>query len=126
MNDPTASRSRFLSISRLLLGANGVLWLLLGVISATRPRGGSATSPYLTPSLVALMCANAVVLMTLAFRLRTAGGRVLRGAVLWVGINLLLSFTDEVGLADVMVGALNAVTLLLLVVLWRAGGPTSR
>ena len=119
-----APRARLLRGSRLLLGANGMLWIVLGVIWLARSSGGSSAA-YQGGPLAALMFGNAAILITLAFRIRPTSEWLLRMALIWVGVNLLLSFADEVGPADLMVGALNAVTLLVLAVFLRAHGRPS-
>ena len=125
MSDAIASRNQLLLGSKLLLGANGVLWIVFGVVWLEPTSGGSWAAPYQAALLSALMFANATILITLAFRLRAPSGWLPWMAFIWVGVNLLLSFTDEVGPADLAVGALNAVTLFLLAAFRRARGRTS-
>jgi hypothetical protein len=119
MSEGMASVARLLRTSRILLGTNGTLWVVLGVTSLVRQAGGSSTT---SPDglLVALMFGNAAILITLALRLRATRVWMPRMAFLWVGVNLALSFTDEVGLADVVVGSLNALTLFVLAAFRRA------
>lgn len=120
MSDAAAFEARLLRGSKLLLGANGLLWIVLGLWWLARPPGGSGSTPDPAALLAALMFGNAAILIVLALRLVASGGWMLRLAFIWVGVNLVLSFTDEVGLADLIVGALNAVTLLLLALLLHA------
>jgi hypothetical protein len=125
MSDAMVSGARLLRASRILLGTNGAVWVALGVIWLVWQAGGPSTAPQ-GALLVALMFGNAAILITLAFRLRTTSVWLPRMALLWVGVNLILSFTDEVGPADLVVGILNAVTLFLLAAFWRARGRTSQ
>ncbi len=106
--------------SKLLLGANGLLWMALGVWWFGRSSGGSGATLDPATLLAALMFGNAAILIMLAFRLAASHGWLLRLAFIWVAVNLVLSFTDEVGLADLLVGGLNAVTLFLLASLRHA------
>jgi hypothetical protein len=115
----TASPLWALRGSEILLGVHGLLWVVLAATwAATRPTGfGGATS--MMALVVVLMLGNAGILIGAAMGLRTGPPWVLRAAMFWVGINLVLSFTDEVGLLDLLVGALSAATLVVLAVLWH-------
>jgi hypothetical protein len=125
MSDAVASGVRLLRGSRLLLGTNGVLWIVLGALWLVRSFGEFPAAPHPAPLLAALMFGNAAILIALAFRLCATNGGLLRMAFIWVGANLILSFTDEVGSADFIVGALNAMTLFLLASFHQARGRTS-
>ena len=120
-----ASKARLFLGSKILLGANGVLWIALGAMWLGRASAGSSSASDQVPLLAALMVGNAMILLTLAFRLHATSGWLLRVAFIWVGVNLLLSFTDEVGPADLIVGGLNAVTLFLLAAFRHARGRAS-
>ena len=106
---------------RALLALNGLVWIVLAVGSASMflPRAEGLT---ILALVLALMFLNAGVFLGLAHRLAPTSTSVLAFAQLWVGLNLVLSFTDDVGLPDVLVGALNLVTLVLLATVWRSRG----
>ena len=104
---------------RALLAANGLVWVGLGLQSALLVRAG--TYPRSAMTLVVLMCLNALVLLFLAYRLERKRTGLKIAAFGWVALNLILSFTDQVGVLDLVVAGLNLVTLVALAAAWREG-----
>ena len=115
------SPERLVAWCRSLMFLNGAFWIGAGLW--TVQSFGSRSGDIPVAILVGLMFGNAAFLFGLAYRLRGLGPSVLIAAPLWIAVNLVLSFTDEIGLPDLMVGLLNLVTLVLLLVLgavwWR-------
>jgi hypothetical protein len=120
MSDAIAAELRSLRGAKLLLAANGMLWIGLAAVWLARSPRGSSAAAYQDPLLATLMFGNAAILMKLASRPCASSGRLVWVGFSWVGVILMLSFTDEGGPADLIVGALYAVTLLLVAVLLRA------
>jgi hypothetical protein len=102
-----------LRAAQLLLLLNGLLWLGLGVYSLFRFPFGDVHQ-IMAWVVVGLMFGNALILLLVAWGL----GRGIR-FLYWLGlvqvaVNLLLSVTDQIGLWDLLVLLLNAITLALL------------
>ena len=100
-------------VAQLLLLVNGLLWIGLGVYGLVRFPVGDEHAVFAWV-VVGLMFANALVLLLVAWGVGR-GNRFLYWLGLGqVGVNLLLSVTDQVGLWDWAVLLLNAVTLAVL------------
>jgi hypothetical protein len=102
-----------LRAAQLLLLLNGLLWIGLGCYSLFRFPFGDLNQVFAW-FVVALMFANALVFLLVAWGLGR-GSRYL----FWLGlglvaVNLFLSVTDQIGLWDLLVLMLNAITLALL------------
>ena len=102
-----------LRLAQILLLVNALTWIGLGSYSLFRFPVGEANL-YVAWVVVGLMFANALVLLLVAWGVGR-GNRFLYWLGLGqVGVNLLLSVTDQVGLWDWAVLLLNAVTLAVL------------
>ena len=93
---------------------NGAAWIVLGVASLARMAGGTAGQPVMLAVLGALMLGNAAVLLWIGRGL----GRQ-RRIFLYLGLavlaaNLVLTVTDQMGLYDWLILALNLGLLVLL------------
>lgn len=116
---PAHGATRGLYAARALLAANAVVWLVLAVMTVARPWVSRAAAEGAPPLLVLLMLGNAAALLGLSRRLRPESVKSLVVAAGWVTANLILSFTDQVGVMDVSVALLNAVTLVAIASLRR-------
>ncbi len=93
-----------------------VIWFILGVVSLIRLQSNSAV-PMMTASIIAIMMfGNAAALLVCAWGVTTGKqwGYLLAIAVLL--INILLTFTDQVGLMDLLTVLIDIGLLLLLVI----------
>jgi hypothetical protein len=97
--------------ARALLAANGLLWLILAAVTVGRPWASGVVLAPASYVLALLMLGNALALFGLALWLRPESTTSLVAAAVWVTVNLALSITDQVGVMDVLVAILNAVTL---------------
>jgi hypothetical protein len=99
-------------VTQGLFFLNAVVWIAFGVLylgdAAGTTRGGWIAA--------ALMFANAVVLTAIGWGLGTRRWWFYYLALLVLLVNIVLGMTDQVGLADVLVMALNAVMLVLVFV----------
>lgn len=100
---------------RSLFYLNGVIWLVLGVISLFRL--GSGGNAYLITMLVIaiLMCGNAAVMVATGFVLKWPQKRWFWLATAVLLINIILTFTDQVGIFDLLTLLLDVVILSLLI-----------
>ncbi len=104
------SRSPVLLTQALFL-VNGAVWILFGIVSLIRGVGDARMAGI----VVALMWANAGVLLLLGWGLGRQRKLFYYLAVVVLAVNTLLSVTDEFGLFDFLILALNAVLLALLI-----------
>lgn len=100
-----------LRLAQLLLLLNGLLWLGLGAYSIAPISDEHAAVAW---AVVGLMFANGLVLLLAAWGIGRGSRRLYWLGLAQVGVNLLLSVTDQVGAWDWIVLLLNAVTLALL------------
>ena len=102
-----------LRAAQLLLLLNGLLWIGLGIYSIVRFPFGDVHQT-IAWVVVALMFANALVLLLVAWGLGRGSRFLFWLGLAQVAVNLLLSVTDQIGLWDLLVLLLNAITLALL------------
>jgi hypothetical protein len=97
--------------AQLLLLINGLLWIGLGVYSIAPISDEHAVVAWM---VLGLFFANALVLLLVAWGIGRGSRFLYWLGLAQVGVNLLLSVTDQVGGWDLFVLLLNAVTLALL------------
>ena len=100
--------------ARVLFFLDAAIWLALGITSLFRVSRGPTTM--ITAIVIGvLMFGNAGAMMVSGFGLgKWRGFYYLALAVLLV--NIVLTFTDQVGLLDILTFALDLVLLILLIV----------
>jgi len=102
-----------LRAATLLLALNGLLWIGLGIYSLVRFPVGDANKIFAWV-VVGLMVANALALLWVAWGVGRGSHFLFRLGLAQVGVNLILSVTDQIGAWDLIVLLLNAITLALL------------
>ena len=108
---PTLKTPTPLRVAQMLLRLNGLLWIGLGVYSIAPISDEHAVLAWV---VVGLMFANALVLLWVAWGIGRGSRPLFWLGLAQVGVNLVLAVTDQVGMWDVIVLVLNAVTLGLL------------
>lgn len=109
---------RLFRLAQALFVLNAVIWLALGAVSLNRLAGSAGT---LTLRVVAtLMLGNAAALLLCAWLLRRPGSLVLPATTAVLAINILLTFTDQVGILDVATAVLDVVLLGIVLAAFRA------
>lgn len=118
---PGADKSGASSVlaTRLLFYLNTAIWLVLAAVSLVRlARGTAAAQPVVLLIIAALMVGNAGAMLLAGWGLGRA--RIFFPlALLLLGINILLSFTDQVGFLDLSTLLID-LALLVLVILNRS------
>lgn len=107
---------RIIRIAQGLFLLNMVIWLVLGVINLLRLEGGTDSSVFV---VIALMLLGNAALMGLAawwLGKRTIWGYLFALALL--GINIITTFTDQVGFLDYATVLVDIVLFLLLIFKW--------
>lgn len=112
--------ANYLRTTRMIFSMNALIWLALGVFSLFRKPNTISKNLHLT--LVLLMFANCGVLLVCGLLLGTT--RLLGRPVLaWglalavLALNILLTFTDQIGPPDLITLLLDLILFVLL--LWK-------
>lgn len=119
MSQPAESKRRAAEWARLLFYANAAIWMPAAAITVVRAAGGTPEQRASAIALTVLMFANAVAMVLSALGLARRSRWFYLFAVAVVVVNLLLTWTDQVGWPDVVTGVLDLVLLGLLVVVRR-------
>jgi hypothetical protein len=108
-----ASPGAPLRAAQLLLLVNALLWIGLGIYSLFRfPLGDLYV--IVAWVVVGLMFINALLLLWVAWGLGRGSHTLYWLGLAQVGVNLILAVTDQVGIWDLIVLLLSAITLALL------------
>ena len=89
-------------IGRILFWFGAVVWVAFGVFGLARLGDWSGTQFYVMLVVAILMFGNAVVLAWFGWLVGREPPRYLRLALFYVFLNLVLSLTDQFGLADLL------------------------
>ena len=110
-----SSRSLLSVTARCLLAADSAMWAAFAILLWTGVVGVGSVAPAIVGLLAALMAFNAAALGLLAWQVLRGRKLVDFAAVALMVVNVVLSLTDEIGLADLAVFGLSFVVLALLV-----------
>lgn len=101
---------------RLILSLQGMLWFVLAFLH---------WQEYSNLAIAILLALDGLGFLTLAFLY--SWRKLFRFATLfYLLVNLVLTITDQMGLADYLVLALNMILVLLVLVDLRGGGMTNK
>lgn len=102
-----------LRAAQLLLVLNSLLWIGMGIYGLIRFPVSDENAVFAWV-VVGLMFANALILLWVAWGLDRGSHALYWLGLAQVGVNLILSVTDQIGAWDLIVLLLNAITLALL------------
>lgn len=105
-----------LRLTQVLFYLNAVIWILIGVFTLWRMNLGGLLSPMSAILVSMLMFGNAFILFLAGVGLAERARLTFLFAFLILFVNSLLTISDQVGLFDLIVLALNLLTLALLVI----------
>ena len=105
-------------MAQALFYFNAALWLLLGIASMVRTSG---ESPYTAWIIAVLMFGNAAAQALCGWGIGSGQKRFLYLALAVLGVNIMLTFTDQVGALDVATLAIDVILLGLLIRIWGRG-----
>jgi hypothetical protein len=97
----------------------GVIWFVFGFYSLTRINGGSNTLSNFGWIIAGLMFVNGAVLILIGWRLQDARRFNFYLALLVLAGNILLTFTDEFGIFD-LITLIIAISLLILLLVTKS------
>jgi hypothetical protein len=105
--------------AQALFFLNALIWLAFGIATLAGVGARNPAQPGILAVIGALMFGNVAAMLL-------AGWGIGRGGSLWMllalavlGVNILLTFTDQVGLLDWLTLAIDLVILGVLMVKWR-------
>ena len=111
---------RLKSIIPTIFYLNAVIWLLLGLSSFGRISEGRVTPIYIQAVIAILMFGNAAAMLLSGWGIHRGGRGYFYLAMAVIPINILLTFTDQVGLLDWITLAIDLVLLFLLIIFRKA------
>ncbi|MBN2549274.1 MAG: hypothetical protein JXB15_08960 [Anaerolineales bacterium] len=107
-----------LRIAQGLFTLNALIWAVIGIASILR--AASSQSQGYTPWVVALlMFPNAIAMLVCGLGIGTQKKIFFFLALAVLAVNILLTFTDQVGLLDWITLAIDLAILILIVILMR-------
>ena len=110
-----SSPPRIVTALRILFLVSAVVWVVLGAVTLARMASGSPEQASVAGILAALMAAYALVLCFIAWSLGKRKKVFYYFAIAVSVLTILLTFTDQVGLADLIGLALAVAPLVLLI-----------
>jgi len=109
-------KNNYLSMAKYGFALIAVIWFILGVVYLIRLQGNSVI-PMMTALVIAVMMfGNAAVLLVCAWGVTTGKQWWYLLAIAVLAINILLTFTDQIGLMDLLTVLIDIGLLLLLVI----------
>ncbi len=115
MHTDTEKLQKPICIVRTLFFLNAVIWLLFGLISLYRIASGDNAYPITMLVIAVLMFGNVVALTLSGFVVKWPQKRWFWLATAVLLINILLTFTDQVGIFDLLTLLLDVTILSLLI-----------
>lgn len=108
-----------LLLTQRLFYLNAAVWVLLGILTLWRMRAGGSFDAIGAIMIGMLMFGNAFILLLAGVGLGERTRLTYVFAVLILVVNILLTFTDQVGWLDLLTLLLDLVILAMLVVYRR-------
>ena len=105
-------------MAQALFYFNAAVWVVLGIANLVRNNGGSSYAAWI---IAILMFGNAAALALCGWGIGTGKKGYFSLALGVLGVNILLTFTDQVGALDIATLAIDVILLGLLVGVWRRG-----
>jgi hypothetical protein len=102
--------------TRAIFYVNAATWVGLSVFSLRRMGGGQLVPGYAIAIIVTLMFGNAGVMALSGWGIGRGGGWFYFLALAVVMVNILLTFTDQVGVLDWITVMIDLILLVLLLV----------
>ena len=116
MQIDSAKLERSIQIMRILFYLNAAIWLVLGVVSLLRIANEGAVYSMTILVVALFMFGNMAALLLSGFVLKWQQKRWFWLVTAVLLINIILTFTDQVGLFDLLTLLLDLIILSLLIV----------
>lgn len=112
---PASTPPRIVTALRILFLVSAVVWVVIGAVTLSRMASASSEQAAVAGILAALMAAYGLVLCFIAWSLGRRKKIFYYFAIAVSVVTILLTFTDQVGLADLIGLALAVAPLVLLI-----------
>jgi len=110
---------RWVTAATVAIAVLAVVWFFLGSASLSAAIGRGTFSPPALATLGVLTMANLGLLILAAVANRSSRRALRAFVVVVLGLNAVVSITDQVGPADVLYLLLTVAALLMVVLAWR-------
>jgi hypothetical protein len=111
----SASAPRIIRMAQALFLFNAAIWLTFGFVSLFRMTSPAVLNQTAALIIAALMFGNVAALLVAGFGLGTRRRLFFLFAIAVLLVNILLTFTDQVGVFDVSTLVIDMITLGLLI-----------
>ena len=111
----SSEETRFIRIAQILFFVNAIIWLLFGVVSLYRMATGESDYAITLLVIAIFMFGNVAAMLVAGFVIRWPQKRWFWLATAVLLINIILTFTDQVGIFDLLTLLLDVVILSLLI-----------
>lgn len=105
-----------LRLTQILFYVSGAVWVLLGIAALWRMNAGGLLTPISAIMIGMLMFGNAFILLLAGVGLAERTRLTYLFALLILVVNIVLAFTDQFGLFDLLTLLLNLLILALLLI----------
>jgi hypothetical protein len=109
-----------IKISQILFYLNSLIWVGLGIFSLARVSGNTSASPITLWIVALLMFGNAAAMLVNGLILAKRQGIFYIFALVVLGINILLTFTDQFGTLDLITLLIDLILLVMLISVRKA------
>jgi uncharacterized membrane protein YsdA (DUF1294 family) len=107
MTTKTPSKPRTVLIAQRLFGLNAAIWLVFGILGIFRLYRGSSTPTVTLWAITILMFGNVGAMLLAGLWLGKRTKWAFFFALVVLGVNLLLTFTDQVGFFDILTALID-------------------
>ena len=124
MNNPPSRQATQITLAQVLFFLNTLIWIFFMILFLSdQASPGDPVSSWVIPTL---MAGNALAMLACGVGLRKRNRLFYYLALVVIGVNLLLTVTDQVGLFDYITLLIDLVILVLLVAARGAFTPASK
>mgnify|MGYP001071349230 CR=1 FL=1 len=119
----TCTAMKDLKIIRVVTGLfilNTAIWLVLALISFVNMSGKQAGPSYIQVIVPLLMFGNTAMMFLAGWGIKRGWRQIYSLATVVIAVNILLTFTDQIGILDWITLVIDLVLLILLVVFRKA------
>ena len=107
-------KERMMRLIQGLLLLDMIVWMALGGMSLHKQAAAAAEPANFQQTIGLMMIGNALLFGILAFYYRKTHFRML--TVVWLMVNIVLTFTDQFGLLDILTLLLDVLILVLILI----------
>lgn len=110
---------KMIQLSKWLFWLNAAVWLTFGIWSMMRIGSNSDVNPITLWAIAILMLGNTAAFIWCGWAVQKQASWYRYTILLVLFVNILLTFTDQVGLFDILTLLLDLILLVLLLMLFQ-------